>query len=502
MNGIRIIRDALSSCFGAISESGKAIALENALSHSMSTKTGKFVTGSVLSHIVVMTLSSGGGLLAIFLVDLADLYFISLLGKDALAAAVGYAGTLLFFFTSISIGLAIAMGALTARALGTGDEERSRRIAGSVAAIIVVLGVISTIVILAFADPLLRMLGATGVAHEYAVSFLTIAAFGTPFLMMGMAGGALLRSHGDARRAMTTTLSAALINAILDPLLIFTAGLGLEGAAIATVIARITLFIVAWRAIVVAHDGFARPTLSSLGEDARAVFGIAGPAMLTNVATPVGFAFVTRMIAEFGTQAVAGYAVIGRLTPFAFCLVFGLSGAVGPIIGQNFGAGQWARVRSAMMTATGFVALYVLVVSFALYIFREPITGAFNTTGEAEDLVLLFCGPLALAFFFNAVLFTTNAAFNNLERPLYSTLLNWGRHTIGTVPFAWVGAQLYGAEGVLIGQYAGGAIFAILSLWLSLKLIDGHEAGAPPRKVGEMFAASRAAQWPFSNWRP
>ena len=468
----------------------------------MATKPGKFVTGSILRHTVVMTLSSGAGLLAIFLVDLADLYFISLLGEDALAAAVGYAGTLLFFFTSISIGLAIAMGALTARALGAGDEAHARRIAGSIAAITMAVGIVSTLAMVTFAGPLLTLIGATGEAHAYAVSFLRIAAFGTPFLMLGMCGGALLRAHGDARRAMTTTLSAAAINAILDPLLIFTAGLGLEGAAIATVIARITLFIVAWRPILAIHNGVARPTHTSLREDTSAVFTIAGPAMLTNIATPIGFAFVTRMIADFGTQAVAGYAVIGRLTPFAFCLVFGLSGAVGPIIGQNFGAGQFDRVREAFRTALVFVALYVVAVSALLYLFRFQIADLFNTTEEARELVFVFCGPLSLAFFFNAVLFTTNAAFNNLERPTYAALINWGRHTLGTIPFAWLGAQWMGAPGVLIGQYAGGAIFAALGVWMALRLIAGQAEGAPPRKVGTVLAESRAAQWPFSNWRP
>jgi len=468
----------------------------------MASKTGAFVTGSILRHTVVMSLSSGAGLLAIFFVDLADLYFISLLGHEALAAAVGYAGTLLFFFTSISIGLAIAMGALAARALGAGDEGRARHVAGSIAAIIAVLGIASTVLVLLFADTMLTLIGATGEAHDYALSFLRIAAFGTPFLMLGMAGGALLRAHGDARRAMTTTLSAAAINAVLDPLLIFTAGLGLEGAAIATVIARITLFAVAWRPIIAIHDGVERPSFASVREDARAVSAIAGPAMLTNIATPIGFAFITRMMADFGTQAVAGYAVIGRLTPFAFCFVFGLSGAVGPIVGQNFGAKRFDRVREAMYVALAIVALYVVAVSGLLYLFREGIADMFNTAGEARDLVFLFCGPLSLAFFFNAALFTTNAAFNNLDRPVYAAALNWGRHTLGTIPFAWLCAQYMGADGVLIGQYAGGAIFAVASVWLAFRLIDGHARGAPPPTFRTVIEQVRPAQWPFSNWRP
>ncbi len=83
----------------------------------------------------------------------------------------------------------------------------------------------------------------------------------------------------------------------------------------------------------------------------------------------------------------------------------------------------------------------------------------------AATLVFLFCGPLALAFFFNGVIFVANAAFNNLGHPFYSTGSNWGRHTLGTIPFVMVGRCWFGAPGVLIGQYLGGAVFAVFALF-------------------------------------
>ena len=466
---------------------------------SVASKPAAFLQGSILRHISIMSASSGAGLLAIFLVDFADLFFISLLGADALAAAVGYAGTVLFFFTSIGIGLAIAMGALTARALGKEDSDRAREVAGSVAAIIIGIGVVLTALLLIFAPTFLTWLGAEGDAHDYAVSYLRIAGAGTPFLMLGMAGGAVLRSHGDARRAMNTTLSSAVINAALDPLFIFGFGWGLEGAALATFLARITLAVVAWRPILAVYEGVARPHIGTVLADLKPVFAIAGPALLTNVATPVGNAFITRMISSHGTEAVAGYAIVGRLTPLAFCLIFGLSGAVGPIIGQNFGAGQIARVRETLTKALVMAAGYVVVVSVALFLLRWPLADLFNASDQARALLFLFCGPLSLAFAFNAALFTTNAAFNNLDRPLTSTAVNWGRHTLGTVPFAWLGSQMMGAEGVLIGQYAGGAIFAVIGVWLAFRLVDKHDpsvpiAGSPP--------IERVPQSPFSTWRP
>lgn len=467
----------------------------------MSGSLAKFVSGSILRHIVVMSASSGLGLLAIFLVDFADLWFISLLGEDALAAAIGYAGTVLFFVTSIGVGFSIAMGALTARALGGEDAERSRRIAANVVGLVMVAGIAIAILLFAFAPVLSGALGATGKALDYSVSYLRIAAFGTPFLLLGMSGMALLRSHGDARRAMTATISAALANAILDPLLIFGVGWGVEGAALATVISRIVLAQATWRPVIAVYHGVEWPSLASCLAGSAPIFSIAGPAIMTNVATPVGNAFVTRMIAEFGTQAVAGYAVIGRLMPMAFCLIFALSGAVGPIIGQNFGAGNHARVRQTIVTSLLVTLVYTLAVSLALFLLRAPIVDLFSARGEAIALIYLFCGPLALAFFFNGALFVSNAAFNNLNRPLRSTALNWGRHTIGTIPFAWAGAAWFGAGGVLIGQSAGGAIFAAIAVWLSLQ-VAGGKGGGPPGDRPPAGLLRRLPQSPFSSLRP
>jgi Na+-driven multidrug efflux pump len=122
------------------------------------------------------------------------------------------------------------------------------------------------------------------------------------------------------------------------------------------------------------------------------------------------------MISSFGTEAVAGYAVIGRLTPLAFCLIFGLSGAVGPIIGQNFGAGQMDRVRETLVKALILATAYVALVSIALFLLRVPLADLFRASDEARTLLFLFCGPLSLAFAFNAALFTTNVAFRLVEK--------------------------------------------------------------------------------------
>ena len=286
-----------------------------------------------------------------------------------------------------------------------------------------------------------------------------------------MVGSAVLRAYGDARRAMMATVWGGLVNAVLDPILIFGLDLELTGAAIASVADRATIAWFGIMPLIRAHQALAKPNAGAIHHDLMPVAAIAAPAILTQLATPLGQAFVTRSMAEFGEAAVAGMAIVGRMTPIAFGVLFALSGAIGPIIGQNHGAGREDRVRESMRDALIFTALVVVLVTLALYALRGPVVALFEADGITKDLVFLFCGPLALAFFFNGVIFVTNAAFNNLGHPFYSTWINWGRHTLGTVPLVMIGAAWCGAPGVLIGQAIGGVIFAAIALVLAYRVI-------------------------------
>lgn len=441
----------------------------------------KFLTGNLFRHISIMSLTASIGLMAVFLVDFIDMIFIAMLGKAELAAAVGYAGAILFFTTSFGIGMAIAGGALVARALGEGDAMLAQRRATNSLIFGVAFGAVFSAIVWVNLHGLTALVGASGQTQDLAVQYLRIIIPSLPFLLVGMVGGAILRAHGDARRAMMATIYGGLVNAVLDPILIFGLDLELTGAALASVAARVTIAATALIPILRHHGGFGQPDLPGLRADLSPVVTLAFPAILTQLATPVGQAYVTRSMASYGEEAVAGMAIVARLTPVAFGVIFALSGAVGPIIGQNFGARDAARVRRAYWDGLIFTALVVILVTAVLFALRGPIADLFSASGITRDLVFLFCGPLALAFFFNGMIFVSNAAFNNLGHPYYSTWINWGRHTAGTIPLVIVFSVWFGAAGVLIGQAVGGVLFGLVSLWLALKVIAKQEgAGAEP----------------------
>lgn len=432
----------------------------------------KFTQGNLMWHVSTMSLTSSIGLMAVFAVDLIDLFFISLLGVDELAASAGYASTLMFFASAINIGLSIAAAALVSKAIGGDRVEDARRYATSVAAFTGFVGIVMPIFMLANLDTILGLVGATGNVAAMSKAYLAIVLPTTIFSGLAMVSVAVLRAYGDAKRAMYPTLLAGGVNAVLDPIFIFALGLGLEGAAWATAIARLSMMGFALYPAIKQYDAFAKPRLTDVTGDLSEVTRIAGPAVMTNIATPVGAAIVTREMAKYGTEAVAGMAIIGRLSPVVFAVVFALSGAIGPIIGQNHGAGRLDRVRDSYVDGLKFLAIYVGVAAIILFLGRDAVADMFGAEGDARLLLFWFCGPLALANIFNGAIFVSNASFNNLGYPIYSSWINWGRHTLGTWPFVILFAAWWGAPGVLIGQAVGGVFFAGIAVYLSFRIMQ------------------------------
>jgi Na+-driven multidrug efflux pump len=218
-----------------------------------------------------------------------------------------------------------------------------------------------------------------------------------------------------------------------------------------------------------------RPRWELLGHDARVIARFAVPAVLTQLATPAGGAFVTATIAQFGHGAVAGWTVIGRVIPLAFGAIFSLSASTGPIIGQNFGARQFDRVRATLWLALGLAGAITAAAWLVLALAAPALVALFNASGEAAALIIFYCRWLAPLFVFFGTLFVCNAACNTLGRPHYAAALSWGRATLGTVPFVMLGSH-WGAEGVLLAHAAGGIAFGLAAVLVVRQLITRLEA--------------------------
>lgn len=451
------------------------------MSTSAGSKAAVFVSGSLMRHVAVMTGTGAIGLMAIFLVDLLSLLYVSWLGRPGATAGVGFATIVLYLMISINIGLMIAVAALTARALGGGDRAAARRLAGSTLTLMAIAALALSAIALPCLPWLLRLLGAHDESYRVALSFLWIVLPSNVLMAVAMGASGVLRAVGDARRAMFVTLGGGLATAGLDPLFIFWFGLGPDGAAWAMVASRIIMVATGLHGAIRVHGMVARPSLTGLRRDTLPAIAIAGPAILTNLSNPIANAVFASIFARFGDAAVAALAIMDRLVPVAFGVLFALTGAVGPILAQNWGAGRFDRMRSGLTASALFAIGCVVIAGLALALLRGSIVAAFGALGLTAELVLFFCliaGPMWL---FVGLLFVANAAFNNLGMPFLSTIFSWGRATLGTMPLAWLGAHYAGPQGALVGSALGAVAFGILALVFAYRGIARLEREAKRR---------------------
>ena len=462
--------------------------------------TARFLDGSIMKHVVTMTMTSALGLMTLFLVDLIDMYFLSLLGEVELAAAVGYSGSILFFTTSVSIGVAIACGALVSKSIGEQEVDRAKRYVINIYVIGAVFALGLAAVIWTYVPELLGFLGAEGRTQQLAAQYLRIIIPTMPIMLIAMCASAALRAVGAAALSMYATLAGGLVNAVLDPILIFGFDMGIKGAAWASVAARMVMMVAGLYLSIKKHNLIYRCNIRYCLEDLAPIVKIAFPAILTNISTPIGNAYVTASMSQFGDGAVAAMSVIGRVIPVAFAVVFSLSGAVGPIVGQNHGAQRYDRVSRTLSDAMLFTLIYVGITSIVLFLLRHQVPALFSLTGVSNSLVVFFCTWIVFTFFFNGAQFIGNAIFNNLGFPQYSTVSNFGKATIGTIPFVYFGAIIAGAQGVLVGQALGSVLFGILTYWYCQRLIVRCADGEikPKQKTGFL---RRFPLWPYSSNR-
>ncbi|WP_131113631.1 MATE family efflux transporter [Lichenihabitans psoromatis] len=411
-----------------------------------------------------MTGTSTIGVIAIFVVDFLSLVYVSHLHQIDLTAAVGFATQVLFYPVSINIGLTIGVTALVARALGAGDRDRARRLAASGLILSCLFSAVVASVVLIYSRQILSGLGAVGPLRDVAERFLEITLPANVAFAAGMVLSGILRAVGDARRAMYVTLAGGIVTGIIDPILIFGLHFGVYGAAISTVVSRLVFLGVGYWGAVRVHNLVGRPSVGALLDDLRPVMNIALPAMATNLATPVANSYVLHVFAKFGQAAIAATTVTDRVVPVAFGVIFALTGAVGPILGQNLGAGLLDRVRRTLTTSFVMTAVYVLSVWFILWVCSSLIASLFDATAEARTYIEFFCTFGVSAWLFIGFLFVANASFNNLGYPILSLVFNWGRASLGTIPFVTIGAAYGGVEGGQLGIAFGAAIFGLSAL--------------------------------------
>ena len=437
----------------------------------------RFVSGPMGPHVLEMVLTGWASMLAVFAVEFLSLLYLGTLKDEAVLGAVGFGSMTQFTIISVCIGVTVGGTALVSRALGAGDAPRARALAGASLVLMAAAALVSGAL---FLDVIGPYTAAIDLAEDVRAHLLSYVLITTPFAVVmgvGMMLSNLLRAAGRGRQSMWVLLAGTATVAALDPLVIFVLDGGMEGVAWAGGVGRlVTVALGAWL-VFGKHRLVAWPAGAALRAHLAAIGRIALPAALTTLATPAAVIFTLSTYAGFGSSVMAGATVVDRVLQLAYALFFVLPGAIGPILGQNLGAGQWDRVQETARLTARWSLMYGFGVAVVLAVLAPWMPDLFQVSGPGRDLIVFFCCYGSFAWALNSLYFVAIAVFNNLGYAAYSTAIGWLRATVGTLPFVWLGAHYGGPEGVLAGQTAGFALFSLIAMLLCRRVLRAPPAG-------------------------
>ncbi|MEX2607988.1 MAG: MATE family efflux transporter [Kiritimatiellia bacterium] len=434
------------------------------------------ISGPVGPSLLRMAWPMCVGLLANMLFNLVDTYFVGKLGQQELAA-MAFTFPLVFFVTGSSMGMSIGVSSVVSRAIGAGSGGRVKEITFHS----LLLGVTMVLGLLAIGypllNPILRGMGASEEMIPMIRSYMIPWACGIVFIVLPMIGNSVIRSTGNTLIPSMVMLVAGVMNVILDPIFIFGWGpvpaMGLRGAALATVIAYITVFLVMLSLLrfryklLEFHFGGLRQILASWKE----VLEIALPAVFTNQMIPVANGVLTAIVAGYGEAALAAWGVSTRLESLMMSPFFALSTVMAPFVGQNTGAGRQDRVGESLRFCgkcciAGSLLIWILAATSG-----PRISHLFSENPDTRSLIELHLWIVPLSYGFFAWKLQYTSAFNAQRHPLYSTATFLGRFFVFMIPLAWAGQHYFGLTGLYTGIALGnvGALLLAHSLWRLLQ---------------------------------
>ncbi|HEY4184272.1 MAG TPA: MATE family efflux transporter [Polyangia bacterium] len=403
----------------------------------------------------------------------ADIFWVSKLGADAIAA-VGLTESLLTVMYAMSMGLAMGVGAVVARRIGAKDPAGAAR--ATVQAILIgftLAAIVGTIGALA-APRLLALMGASPGVQAVGATFSRTMLGGSITVVLLFLINAAFRGAGDAAITMRTLWLANGINILLGPVLVFGLGpaprLGVTGAAVATTIGRGTgVLFQLWSlqrgkgrlAVRREHLGIDREALTTILRVART--GVVQ--MLIGMTSWVG---LVRILASFGSAAVAGYTIAIRVIMFALLPSWGLGNAAATLVGQNLGAGNPARAEQAVWRAALYNLIFLGSVGLAFVLLSEPIVRLFSTDPDVVRYGSRCLWIVATGFAFYAYGMVVSQAFNGAGDTMTPTLINLGCFWLGELPLAYILARPLGVgpTGAFIAIAVAFSALAVVSVLL------------------------------------
>lgn len=412
------------------------------------------------------------GMMINALYNLVDAYFVSGLGTSQMGAI-----SVAFPMEQVIVGLGLLFGSgassYIARLLGSGEKEKAGKVAVTALVSSVSVGAVSIIGMMIFLKPILRLLGATESIMPYAVTYASICIASSIFNVFNVTMNNIVTSEGAARMTMRTMLAGAILNIILDPIFIYTLGMGVAGAAISTAFSQMVstliyiIYILSKKSIFsfrVSECCFTKKIMTE-------ILKIGIPTLVFQLLTSLSISLTNIQGVRYGDSVIAGMGAVTRMVSMGSLVVFGFIKGFQPIAGYSYGAGNFERLNKAIRTAVQWTTIFCVLLGLTFILFSSSIISQF-TKG---DTTLIAVGEKALrANGLSFMLFGFSTVYSSLFLALGKAkegfLLGICRQGIFFIPAVLIMPAFLGVEGILYAQPAADLITAVITLIISIKL--------------------------------
>lgn len=424
-----------------------------------------------------MSLPNLIGIMTILGFSLADTFFISQLGTEALAA-ISFTFPVTLVISSIAIGIGAGVSTNLGRLIGSGNAHKAKVFLHD--ALLLTFGLIASLAALGsiFIEPLFRLLGANDdslpLIHDYMIYWY----IGAPLLVLLMVGNQGLRSTGDTRSPAMIMALAAVINLILDPLLIFGIGpfprLEIQGAAIATLFAWLIALSLSGYLLIVRRKMLEWTVfdIDRMRVNWTKLAHIAQPAALMNLINPLANAIIMAMLAHIDHSAVAAFGAGTRLESVLLIVVMALSSSLMPFIAQNLGAGQPQRAKEALLLSIRFIFIFQTILYIPLIFLAEPIAHLFSTDPLVIEWLSFYILVLPCAYGPLGIVIIVATSLNAYQRPMSSLVINLCRLVLLMLPLAALGSYIGDVKGLLLALPVTNILMGIACYWLAQRICE------------------------------
>tara|TARA_B100000315_G_scaffold256665_1_gene303149 strand:+ start:475 stop:1818 length:1344 start_codon:yes stop_codon:yes gene_type:complete len=428
-------------------------------------------TGPIGKKLFSLTIPMIFGILSIMVFNLVDTFFVSLLGTRELAA-ISFTFPVVLFIGSIAMGLGTAASSVVSQAIGEGDTKGVKRLTTDSLVLAVLIVVLFVFIGFKTMRPTFTLLGADNSIFPLIHQYMRIWYVGIVFLVVPMVGNHAIRASGDTKLPGLIMVFSALVNILLDPLLIFGLGpfprLGLAGAAIATVIARSFALIFSLTVLCFQKKmlDFSLQKLSIIFNSWKKILYIGIPSAASNILLPLSTAVIMSLVAKFGIAAVAAVGVGLRIEAFALVVIIALSAVLVPFVGQNWGAKKMKRIYAAQKLSNRFSFFWGLGCTAILFLMARPLGRLFSNDLEVINNVAIYLWILPICYGLRGIRVFAISVFNAINKPLISVSINFAWMFGLYVPLSYIGAKVFKLKGIFFAIAFSHIIAGIVSLFL------------------------------------